>query len=125
MRKANDVSKMGTTTPKVQTKVVQTSAPQHIEEYTDEMGRKFKVLVREGEDPSIGILVGPTPLDALGLPDEVNVRLHNELYSRGLLTSVEVKRNPNAVLAALQAALRVNVQQIQNAFDGVVKEDAS
>lgn len=84
-------------------------------EYTDDWGRKFLVY---GESSGSSMIYGPVPLDALELPQDVNVRLHNELFNRGLLTADDVRRRPNDVLAALQIALRVNVQQIQNIFVG-------
>lgn len=86
--------------------------------YLDSWGRMFAVYVEEGRDPSTGIIKGPMPLDTLGLPQEVMVRLHNELYIRGLFTLSDVQRRPNDVLGAIQAAYGVDVQTIQALYAG-------
>lgn len=98
-------------------------------EWVDHWGRKFVVYVRiQGDvigDPSKGVIKGPQPLDMLGLDQETNVRLHNELYARGIITYKDAMHRPMAILQAIQQALRVNVQQVQNAYAGIQPEPAA
>jgi hypothetical protein len=107
------------------TSVIRTRDKMQEVEWTDDIGRKFIVFVKDGGDPAKGIIKGPTPLDALGLDEETNVRLHNELYDRGIITSHDASHNPMKVLGAIQYALRVNVQQIQNAYLGILEPPPS
>lgn len=82
-------------------------------DYKDSSGRMFRVLVEEGEeDLSQGIIVGPPFLTELQLPRNLEVRLHNELFVRGLFTMRDVLRKGNEVDAALRSALRLDVQTI-------------
>lgn len=83
-------------------------------------GRKYKAIVPEGSDPTTwkyGVVVGPPELSALGLPPEQEVRLHNELYNRGLITGNDVRRNMSSVVGALMAALHVDAQLIAQAYE--------
>lgn len=86
--------------------------------YTDELGRKFKVVVPQGGDPEFGVVIGPPYLDGLELPDSVMVRLHNELFYRRLFTLADVRRRPIDVDGALRAALKLDVQKILEAYRG-------
>lgn len=85
-------------------------------DYTDEAGRIWRVRVPD-ECPSdrydAGIPVGPPALDPLGLPLDTEVRLHNELHRRRILTLRDVLRRPQEVQAALQATFKLDVQRIQ------------
>lgn len=92
-------------------------------EYVDGIGRKFAVLVEEGQDPAHGVIVGPLPLDALELPASTMVRLHNELYGLHLYTYEDVRRRPQDVQSALAATYRVDIQTIQKLYAqmGLVK----
>jgi len=98
-------------------------------EYMDDRGRKFAVKVDNAEAEEMykyGIPVGPPDIvDGLGLPEEIATRLHNELFQRKLWTEKDVSRNPKAVFAALQAALRVNQQKIMTAYHDYEKETDS
>ena len=88
-------------------------------DYSDGAGRRFRVRVPEGCPVELypsGIPVGPPSLGGLGLPLEVEVRLHNELHARGFLTARDVRRRPQEVIAALQAALRLDLQRIQQVY---------
>ena len=79
--------------------------------YEDAKGRRWATLLPDDtpeEDAALGIPLGPPPLEALGLPEDIEVRLHNELFSRSLFTPADVKRRINDVVASLQAALRVD-----------------
>jgi len=89
-------------------------------DYQDERGRKYRVRLPDeasDDEAADGVPVGPVEVaDALGLPEPVATRLHNELHRRGLWNLREVKRRPDALLGALQATLNVDVQVLLKAF---------
>lgn len=88
-------------------------------DYTDTDGRKWRVRVPDDcpvDRYSEGIPVGPPALAALGLPLELEIRLHNELHARKLFTTRDAMRRPQEVTAALQAALKVNMQRLQSLY---------
>lgn len=83
--------------------------------YKDRKGRLFKVIMPDNaQDDHIefGIFVGPPLLTALSLPRDVEVKLHNELYARGLFTKQDVIKRRNDVIGALQSALAIHVEKI-------------
>ena len=83
-------------------------------------GRKYRVIVPDEAPPEnwpYGVIVGPTDLSVLGLPLEIERRLHNELFSRGLITLRDIRRNMQNVQGALMAALHVDVQLILQAYE--------
>jgi len=83
--------------------------------YTDDAGRRWVVMLPEGKpdsDASMGIPVGPPSLEPLGLPEEIEVRLHNALVDRGLLTERDAKMRRSHLLGALQAALKVDIVRV-------------
>lgn len=89
--------------------------------YTDGEGRKTIVQIPDGapeSDGAMGILVGPPPLESLGLPLDVEVRLNNELYNRGLFTGQDIKRRTNEVVAAVIAAYKVDAVKIIELYRG-------
>lgn len=89
--------------------------------YKDLEGRQKVVLLPEGapeSDVDKGILVGPPPLDDLNLPIEVEVRLNNELFARGILEGRDVLRKRQEVQYAIQAALRLDVERVIGAYVG-------
>jgi len=59
-----------------------------------------------------GIPIGPPDLGDLGLPSSIEVRLNNELFNRGLITSRDVRKNGDSVFGALQAVLKVDTGRI-------------
>lgn len=63
-----------------------------------------------------GIEIGPPDLSELGLPPEIEVRLNNELYHRGIITRNDAIKRRNDVLGALQAALKIHVQKVIEAY---------
>jgi len=82
------------------------------QEFTDERGRKYKVLM-EGDQM---IPIGPPDIvDVLELPEPVATRLHNILYQRGLFSYKDIAAGKNA-LGALQEALSIDVQRLVEAF---------
>ncbi len=78
--------------------------------YEDQEGRWWKVRIPEGADMpvSMGIPVGPPDLSELDLPHSVMVRLHNQLFNRGLFSRADLRGRGREVHAALQAAYRVD-----------------
>ncbi len=82
--------------------------------YTDEEGRQYVTLVPEGQEHMArsGIPVGPPDLTSLGLPIDIEVRLHNALYDRNILTLYDAKQKASEVQAALQGALKVGTHTI-------------
>lgn len=83
----------------------------------EEGGKKYRVVVPDNakvDTYKYGIRVGPP--DFSWLPPHIDVRLHNELYNRGLITVADVMSRPQEVQAALQAAVRVDVQTVIQTF---------
>lgn len=94
--------------------------PQVREVDYSENGRRYRVRLPDeaGDDEAPdGIPVGPPDVvDALGLPEPFATSLHNELHRRGLWNVKIVSRRPELLQGALQAALKVDVQLLQEAF---------
>lgn len=83
--------------------------------FTDERGRRWAVLLPEGLpeiDASLGLPLGPPSLEGLGLPPEIEVRLHNELFNRRIFTERDAKTRRADIFGALQHALRVDIGKI-------------
>jgi hypothetical protein len=76
------------------------------------------VLVPEGQqsEAHMGIPVGPPDVSSLGLPQDVAVALHNQLFHRGLLTPKDLRGRAPEVFASLQAALKVNTAAIVSLY---------
>lgn len=88
-------------------------------EWTDPDGRRKVVLIPEESDQAeMGIPVGPPPLDELGLPLEIEVRLNNELVNRGILTAVDALRNRAEISLALQSVLKLDADRIVQTYVG-------
>ena len=86
--------------------------------YEDDAGRLFMVELPDNAsdaDVKYGNPVGPPVLD-LGLAEDTAVRLHNELFFRGLFTLDDVKRHRVEVMRALQHALSLDVERIMEAY---------
>lgn len=91
-------------------------------EYTDEEGRKFKVLIPKSspdDHARFGIILGPPDLSLLGLPRDTEIRLNNQLYYRRVLTLRDAVGRKRDVLAALQATFAVDVEKIVNQYRGI------
>lgn len=89
--------------------------------YTDSEGRKRVSLLPANagdEEAENGIPVGPPRLDTLELPLEIEVRLNNELFHRGILTGSDALRRRAEVVAALQSALKVDAGRIVDLYIG-------
>ena len=92
-------------------------------EYTDDDGRKWKVIVPDNCPADMygsGIPIGPPALAQIAeehhWPLEFEVRLHNALYNRGILTRADFEARGRDVLAALQAALRVDLATLHSIY---------
>ena len=90
-------------------------------EYSDSDGRRFLANLPFGVPDSQaqnGIPLGPPSLSSLGLPLDAEVRLHNELFERGILTEQDARRRINDVAAAIRAAFRTDVHRILAVYQG-------
>lgn len=88
--------------------------------YTDEAGRKTYVLLPDDAPDShapYGIRVGPPSLEGLELPEEIEIRLHNLLYARRILTVRDARSRRNEVLSAIQASLHSTLQNVLALYD--------
>lgn len=65
-----------------------------------------------------GIPVGPPNLEDLNLPLEIEVKLNNELFARGILTAADAIKKRPEVVAALMAALKVDAGRIIDIYVG-------
>ncbi len=92
------------------TLVYDPTGPLVLADYVDEKGRWWKVRVPAGSatPASMGIPVGPPDLSSLGLPEEVSIRLHNQLFHRGLFTRANLRGRGQEIFAAIQAAYKVD-----------------
>lgn len=99
-----------------------------IVDYEDDRGRKFRVELPDNagiEDAEFGVPVGPPPVvDILELPEPFATRLHNELHRREIWNEAVIRRNPGALIGAIQAAVRVDTQIIHQAYLDYDKEIA-
>lgn len=89
--------------------------------YTDEKGRKKYVLLPEGaskEEAEIGVPVGPPSLEELNLPEEIEVRLNNELYNRNIVTLSDALKDRAGIVSALQAVFKIDAGRIIDVFLG-------
>ena len=92
--------------------------------YTDSKGRHQAVSLPEGlpdSAASLGLPVGPPCLESLGLPQEVEVRLHNQLFARRIFTAREAQARRQDVFAALQASYKVDAQRIIQVYLDIEK----
>ncbi len=87
--------------------------------YVDDDGFKWRVLIPENDKshPERGIVVGPPDFAFLELSDEVHRRLHNGMYDRGLIRPSDIRGRGQQVFAAVQAAYRVDVARVTEAYD--------
>lgn len=84
------------------------------------LGKKYKVQVPDDSEESLwqyGVVLGPPDLSSLGLPPSIEVRLHNELHLRGLISKKDLIRRMPDVAAALATALKVDAQRIAELYE--------
>lgn len=89
--------------------------------YTDVEGRKKVVLLpvdAPEEEAEKGIPLGPPSLAELNLPTEIEVRLSNELFHRGIILPNDALRKRGEIQMALQAAFRIDVDSIVTQYVG-------
>ena len=88
-------------------------------DYEDDTGRNWAVWlpIDDIHDPTMGIPLGPPDFSALDLPEETAIRLHNQLFSRGILTKQDLKGKHKEVFAAIQAAFKVDVARVTGLYD--------
>lgn len=88
-------------------------------------GKLYKAMVPDDAPPEtwgFGMIVGPPDFEDL-LPYELAVRLHNELYVRGLITFEDVRHRNQELLAAWQSALKYDAGKIYEMYAAMpVKE---
>lgn len=82
--------------------------------YKNERGYKYLVEIPDEfqDEPELGIIIGPPDLESLGLPENYEVKLNNQLFDRQLFNWSDVRRRPDDIRAALKATLRVDEQAI-------------
>lgn len=89
--------------------------------FTDHLGRKFKVQAPddlEEKDYKYGVFIGPPLLCNLGLPVQIEIELHNQLYNRGIFTLRDAKKRRHEVIAALATVLAIQADRILEAYVG-------
>lgn len=88
-------------------------------QYTDEKGRCHAVMLPDGvpdEDAAKGLPLGPPSLESLGLPEELEIRLHNQLFSRHLFTAKDVRARRIDVLGSLMGAFKLDAEKIVQVY---------
>jgi hypothetical protein len=82
--------------------------------HVDEKGRKYDAW--KGTD-DLAIIIGPGEglVDTLGLPEPFATSVHNCLHARGIITFRDACK-PNALKGALQEALNVDEQRLNEAY---------
>jgi hypothetical protein len=86
---------------------------------TDDYGRVTRVLIPEGapdSDADHGLVLGPPDLTSLGYPLDIEVRLHNGLEGRGIITAQDAIARPDEIQRAIQSAFKASAQQVQTVF---------
>jgi len=83
--------------------------------HTDDKGRKYDAW--KGAEDMI-VIIGPHEglVDSLGLPEPFATRLHNVLHARGLFNYRDVTVKSQVLLGALQEALLIDVQRLNEAY---------
>lgn len=85
--------------------------------YQDKDGKHWAVLLPEGEeDAEKGIPIGPQDISGLGLSKDIELALHNQLFYRGLFNSSNIRHNQRELIAAIQAAYKVDAAKINNLY---------
>lgn len=89
--------------------------------WKDSDGRIKVVLIPEDageEQAEMGIPLGPPSLLGLNLPEEIEIRLNNELANRGILTANEALRNRQEIMSAIQSALKLDIDRVIGMYVG-------
>lgn len=88
--------------------------------YTDAEGKSWWVALPEGipdNDASMGLPLGPPDLSSLGLPKEMEIKLHNQLFSRRIFTYKEARARRTDIFAALQSAFAFDTEKIVQLYN--------
>lgn len=96
--------------------------------YEDAQGRKWRVALPDqlpDSEASVGLHIGPPSLEPLGLPEEIEIRLHNQLFARGIITLADAQRKKRDIFGALQATFKVDIMRIFQLYKEVRPDDAS
>lgn len=94
--------------------------------YEDVEGRlKVSLLPSKALDIEApnGIPVGPPNLEDLGLPKDIEIRLNNELFHRGILTAQDAIKRRSEVQNALMASLKVDAGKIVDIYIGTGRKE--
>ena len=89
--------------------------------YIDDRGRKYLVKLADDVPDSEahrGIPIGPPDIaEVLDLPEPFATRLHNILFDRQLWSIKEVNKQRNCLVGVLQAALKIDIHTLHNAYN--------
>lgn len=83
--------------------------------YEDGEGRLWRVRLPDGvpdEMAEQGVRIGPPPLTSLRLPLEAEVRLHNQLYHRRILTERDARGRLPDIVSAIMATFKIDAGRI-------------
>lgn len=89
-------------------------------EYTDVEGRRWKTLLPDSAPDSEaprGVPYGPPSLEPLELPLEVEVRLHNGLVERGLLTKADLRGHEDHIAHACLRAVKLDAIRVMGLYE--------
>jgi len=88
--------------------------------WEDHAGRYWLVELPDNvpdTDAEYGIILYPVDLSSLGLPIEIEVRLHNQLYHRGIRSGPEARLRQSDISTAIRTALRVDALRIIKLYE--------
>ncbi len=95
----------------------ESSSPLVRSSYEDEEGKLWAVLIpQDEEDATKGIPIGPQDISDLGLSKNIEIALHNQLFHRGLFNWRDIRHNQRELIAAIQAAYKVDAARINNLY---------
>lgn len=83
--------------------------------YVDRDGRNWATRIPDSapdSDAPLGILIGPPSLQDLGLPKDLEIALHNQLFFRKIFTSGDVKKRRVDVIGAIRDAYKIDAEKI-------------
>lgn len=82
-------------------------------------GFKWKVMVpydAPEEMYAAGVVLGPPNLSVLSLPVDIERKINNELFARGLITKGDVRMRSADVLGAITSALKLDANKIMDQY---------
>lgn len=92
--------------------------------YIDQKGRKWRRWLPDTvseERANLGVPGGPVPLDKLaeemGMPEEIQTRLHNALFERGIFTKYDAVTRRQDIVGAFTSVFKLDAQRIIDLFD--------